>query len=184
VLSWCIESCSRDAAKTIQSKCSGSLKSVRDPLKTQLLTVLVEGFGVVAHCRSVLSYSYVRMYGLKKDDTAKELFRFGLSGLEERTDSIQEQLENISSSAQSKDKLSALQLSVRSLQRLVDSFLQSSSLQQAVDDAKSSKKNDGDDDGDEEELHFSAAVAFKTPFPVADIPQHELTGGPRCVSTE
>ncbi len=116
----------RNAAQSIQTKCADSFKTVRDHSKREWLSVLSSGFTAVAHSRTTISYGYVRLHGLRKFPIAKELFRFGLSDLELRTDDLQESLEKLATDhIRAPDKLLASRVDAEALTRLVDSFVSS-----------------------------------------------------------
>lgn len=115
---------SRDSARNIFIKCQEFRDKQQHTSKAAMLAVVAEGFGVVAECRNVISFSYVRMYGIKMDDPSRDIFSFALANLETQTDSVQEALEKISSE-QSSEKLNSLQLTVRGLKRLMEAFLKS-----------------------------------------------------------
>ena len=167
----------RNAAESIRGKCAESLKTIREHDKRHWLETITEGFGAVARCRTTISYGYVRLHGLRKFQTAKELFRFALSDLELRTDDLQEALENLASEqVRSADKLERIRVDVQALVRLLDTFLLSfSASTQAKETTEgttaSTAAADEHDEADEEEK----LKPYRIPFPSTLLPDDVVT---------
>lgn len=138
-----------------------------------MLSVLSEGFASVAKSRNAISYSYVRLYGLRRDDTAKDLFRFSLNNIEDQTDSLQESLEKAASVA-SRDKLQSMVKQARVLSRLVDAFQASVAPTAAA--ATTSKA--GSNDNETSSKKTVTEVAYEMVFPVK-APIQAPAGQPR-----